>query len=322
MQIQFREVKGGFECIHAPSIDLTSLGDAQARTPPGSLPPSQDVSASSTVRKGVVRKASKLSFATIRRKEKEKEKEKEKGHEKEATTTTAAAPSSVPVSSTASKTEGDKDLPHRPSTAGLEPPAPTDTKLVSPSGGSSSFFNVPSVHPANEDVTETTNDVERTSIDDKSKAVSVHTNETGGIVEEDDTTQEATAPSQPTNTDNATNAANTTNGAHTEQQTETTTQPSPTKEKYLPPIPKDFAVPSSPTKATTTATTTVAATSQVNGNNNKQVIFDNVFENSNTSDLIVRFEIMIVKVRSHLIISYFPRLYHNLTLIIYFILKL
>ncbi|CAE6412490.1 unnamed protein product [Rhizoctonia solani] len=48
MQVQHREIRGGFECIHVPSIDLSSLA-----SPPGG---------EETPRRSVVRKGSRLSF--------------------------------------------------------------------------------------------------------------------------------------------------------------------------------------------------------------------------------------------------------------------
>jgi hypothetical protein len=79
MQIQYRETKSGFECIHLPSIDITSVQ-------PGGH--HQQMSSGSTdhPRASLVKKASKLSFAIKRDKGKEKERE-------------------------------EKDLPNRPSTA-------------------------------------------------------------------------------------------------------------------------------------------------------------------------------------------------------------
>jgi hypothetical protein len=47
MQVQHREIRGGFECIHVPSIDLSSLSTALAGEEP---------------RRSVVRKGSRLSF--------------------------------------------------------------------------------------------------------------------------------------------------------------------------------------------------------------------------------------------------------------------
>jgi hypothetical protein len=70
MQVQYREVKGGFECIHLPSIDLSSVDHP---TPRNSH--SQQVSSGSgdTSRPTIVRKASKLSFGLKRDKHKERE---------------------------------------------------------------------------------------------------------------------------------------------------------------------------------------------------------------------------------------------------------
>ncbi|KAB5588399.1 hypothetical protein CTheo_8161 [Ceratobasidium theobromae] len=52
MQVQYREIRGGFECIHAPSIDLTSL----------SSNPTNSDDKEGTPRRSVVRKGSRLSF--------------------------------------------------------------------------------------------------------------------------------------------------------------------------------------------------------------------------------------------------------------------
>ena len=115
MQVQYRETKGGFECIHLPSIDLSSVeptikghrhgqqtsstsGETSTMTPVQSRP-------------SIVKKASKLSFVMKRDKGKEREPSMDKEKEKENT--------------------------GRPSGA---------TLMTTASSGSSSFFNVPSNH--------------------------------------------------------------------------------------------------------------------------------------------------------------------------------
>jgi len=116
MQVQYRDIKGGFECIHLPSIDITSV---EASTNKGS----QHLQASSTFasgdtsmipisnsRRSIVRKASKLSF-TLKR-----DKGKEKDH---------------------SFDNKDREITGRPSEA---------TVLTTPSSDSSSFINVASNH--------------------------------------------------------------------------------------------------------------------------------------------------------------------------------
>ncbi|KAI0065081.1 Pkinase-domain-containing protein [Artomyces pyxidatus] len=111
MQVQYRETKTGFECIHLPSIDISSVHDPLQTPTPSPRngrhrkQGSSGSNESGGTKKSIVRKASKLSFG-MHRKEKEREKEK------------------------------DKDLPSRPS--GGTGFAPT------PSSGSSSFFNVSS----------------------------------------------------------------------------------------------------------------------------------------------------------------------------------
>ena len=117
MQVQYRDIKGGFECIHLPSIDLTSVDISTSKG-------SQHLQASSTgdtssmipvssSRRSIVRKASKLSF-TLKR-----DKGKEKDH------------------SIDNSKDKDREAAGRPSEA---------TVLTTPSSDSSSFINVASNH--------------------------------------------------------------------------------------------------------------------------------------------------------------------------------
>ncbi|KAG8886194.1 serine/threonine-protein kinase KIN2 [Tulasnella sp. 332] len=121
MRIQYREVKGGFECVHLPSIDLSSIaaaagagGNSHTNGHIGEGSAGQDSVITPTTsigKRGVVRKTSRLSFMRKGGKD-------------------AAEPSA---------TEGglpplnvDKDLPHRP------------TSLAAAEvSRSSSFLNVP-----------------------------------------------------------------------------------------------------------------------------------------------------------------------------------
>jgi serine/threonine protein kinase KIN1/2 len=131
MQVQYRETKTGFDCIHLPSIDISSLQDPQGTT---SMPSprkhrkqgSAGSGDSGGTTKRIVRKASKLSFGMGR-------KDKDRGGGGEA---------SVNGSSTAKEKEKEKekDLPGRPSGSG----SGGHTLGVTQSSGSSSFFNVPS----------------------------------------------------------------------------------------------------------------------------------------------------------------------------------
>jgi hypothetical protein len=110
MQVQYRDMKGGFECIHLPSIDLTSVetsnkeGHFQASSTFGDT--------ISRSRPSIIKKASKLSF-TLRR-----DKGKEKDH-------------------FVDNKDKDRDVGGRPSGA---------TNLTTPSSDSSSFINVASNH--------------------------------------------------------------------------------------------------------------------------------------------------------------------------------
>ena len=106
--MQYREMRGGFECIHLPSIDITSVQPGHHQqmssgSTEGANPP----------RTSLVKKASKLSFAVKRDKGKEREKERERERE--------------------NSSDKDKELPTRPSTT---------NPLAASQSDSSSFFNV------------------------------------------------------------------------------------------------------------------------------------------------------------------------------------
>jgi serine/threonine protein kinase KIN1/2 len=126
MQVQYRETKTGFDCIHLPSIDISSLQD-----PPGTPSPrkhrkqgSAGSGDSGGTTKRIVRKASKLSFGMGR-------KDKERGGGE------ASVNGSTPKEK---EKEKEKDLPGRPSGSSGGGPAFGATQ----SSGSSSFFNVSS----------------------------------------------------------------------------------------------------------------------------------------------------------------------------------
>ena len=112
MQIRYRETRTGFDCIHMPSIDLSSF-PAEQQTRHRKQGSSGSDEKTSTISRRVTKRPSKLSFR-VRGTDREKEKEKEGG-------TTA---------------EKEKDLPSRPSGA--------TTLTATPSSESSSFFNVTS----------------------------------------------------------------------------------------------------------------------------------------------------------------------------------
>jgi hypothetical protein len=107
MQVQYREIRGGFDCIHLPSIDINSVqpGHHQQMSSGSTEPPHH--------RTSIVKKASKLSFGVKRDKGKDRDKDKERERENSS----------------------DKDK-ERPSTAG--------NPLAVSQSDSSSFFNVSS----------------------------------------------------------------------------------------------------------------------------------------------------------------------------------
>ena len=116
MQIRYRETRTGFDCIHMPSIDLSSF-PVEQQTRHRKQGSSGSDEKTSTISRRVTKRPSKLSFR-VRGKDREKEKEKEGG----------------------TSAEKEKDLPSRPSGA--------TTLTATPSSESSSFFNVTSNNPA------------------------------------------------------------------------------------------------------------------------------------------------------------------------------
>ncbi|KAI0263593.1 hypothetical protein BC834DRAFT_827457 [Gloeopeniophorella convolvens] len=129
MQVQYRETKAGFDCIHAPSIDISSLQEPQAHQQQhqGGTPRRQQHrkqgsggsgDSGGTTRR-IVRKASKLSFGVRREKDKEPA-------QAQATSPTTPATNGNGKENGKERTEG---------TGGP------------PSSGSSSFFNVSSGAP-------------------------------------------------------------------------------------------------------------------------------------------------------------------------------
>ncbi|KAF9222128.1 Pkinase-domain-containing protein [Gyrodon lividus] len=115
MQVQYRETKGGFECIHIPSIDLSSVPESvQSRPSNHRRHGSSGSNETGKTPRSLVKKASKLSFG-VKSRDRERESIKEKAQEQ-------VAP--------------DKDLPHKPSVGAV--------LSATPSSGSSSFFNVSS----------------------------------------------------------------------------------------------------------------------------------------------------------------------------------
>ena len=127
MQVQYRETKNGFECIHSPSIDVASVNTSM-------LGPAQGVSAGSGVesRPSIVKKASKLSFG-MKRKEKER---KEEGLRQP--NVDAVLQQHVPQQVQGRPSEGTIVTTTTTTTAGL-------TTMLS--SGSSSFLNVSSHQP-------------------------------------------------------------------------------------------------------------------------------------------------------------------------------
>lgn len=108
MQVQYRETKAGFECIHMPSIDVNSVVEPQPTQPRGHRKQgSAGSNETDGTRRSIARKSSKLSFG----------KRSRTGGDKE------------------SIREGkEKELPSRPSGGTV--------LSMTPSSASSSFFHV------------------------------------------------------------------------------------------------------------------------------------------------------------------------------------
>ncbi|KAI9507059.1 hypothetical protein F5148DRAFT_1276345 [Russula earlei] len=145
MQVQYRETKTGFDCIHLPSIDISSLQDPHGTSTPTPRKHRKQSSTGSgdsggTTRR-IVRKASKLSFGMSR-------KDKDRGE---------GSMNGSPHKER--DKDKDKELPGRPSVGGVGGNG-GPMFGATPSSGSSSFFNVssntPTVH-ADDNVSATLN---------------------------------------------------------------------------------------------------------------------------------------------------------------------
>ncbi|KZT65523.1 Pkinase-domain-containing protein [Daedalea quercina L-15889] len=143
MQVQYRETKTGFECIHMPSIDMTSV-QATPRSPEQRhrKRASNGSDETGTTRRSIARKTSKLSFATNRSaKEKEKtpeQKEKELPSRPSGGTTLSATASSASSSFFQVSADTHKNAPQegvRSDNSELSPlpaPAPAEDTTLRP----------------------------------------------------------------------------------------------------------------------------------------------------------------------------------------------
>lgn len=147
MQVQYRETRTGFDCIHMPSIDINSVMD-QAPASMHRAHRKQGSSGSNeteATRKSLARKSSKLSFG---KKSKEREKDRE-GKDKElpsrpsggtilSMTPSSASSSFFHVSSHAQNTEAGRSdmldpVPQSPDEAGPpRSPSPAASKVLPP----------------------------------------------------------------------------------------------------------------------------------------------------------------------------------------------
>lgn len=274
MQVQYREIKGGFECLHMPSIDLASvIADAQAH---------QQHAQESSGSRRLTRKASKLSFGSRR-------KEKDVGSVKEDKQ--PAAQPAVVIK------DGDQD----------ERGEQQGNNVTSISGGSSSFFNIipsqelPGV--GGDQPQKPTGPTESLTVKTNRSTHSLENmpeQNPGTAVVPQEQDPNLLSPSQSVQA-----------GADS-----TAPRPvSPTRNKFLPPIPRDFAVQQKQEQQKTQGTST-GKTAGAGGSSapptsfafvgpptptpgsgpSGSITIDDLFEMSSGSELVVRFEINILKV--------------------------
>ncbi|CAE6440343.1 unnamed protein product [Rhizoctonia solani] len=133
MQVQHREIRGGFECIHVPSIDLSSL----------SAPPAGE----EAPRRSVVRKGSRLSFgkkgerdekkppvpAPVEEKKLQVEEKKPEEKDKDKDKDKEGPPSRSSLSFTPKPSDG-RTTPTGPGSGAVSPtaPSPNRTKFLPP----------------------------------------------------------------------------------------------------------------------------------------------------------------------------------------------
>lgn len=130
MQVQYRDTRTGFECIHMPSIDVTSLQIYQDTRQIDRLHTHGHRKRGSegsyeTDKRSLAKKPSKLSFKTKISKEKERE-------------PSLASNTGASANTTANANGKDKELPSRPSGGTI--------LSASASSASSSFFHVSNAH--------------------------------------------------------------------------------------------------------------------------------------------------------------------------------
>jgi hypothetical protein len=244
MQMQYRETKTGYECLHLPSIDISSI-DPTARShghhqqlPSSTSGASGDTTPMTPIqsRPSIVKKASKLSFGMKRDKEKDKGKEREYSDDKE------------------------KDKSHDKEASGR----PSGGLTATPSGTSSSFFNVSSNHTA------------VPSGDSQGQPLTNGSSTLTAPASPNPDSAPATGHSQDDFTSSPTRSHSPGPGSATLSN----------KAKVLPPIPRDFGLP-----RTTSPLPPRSPSPLPTGEVDKEL-----FESMGSSSLSVRFEINIVKV--------------------------
>ncbi|KAI0084545.1 hypothetical protein BDY19DRAFT_898273 [Irpex rosettiformis] len=146
MQVQYRETKSGFECIHAPSIDINSVVDSpppvvtiRGHRKQGSINSDE----TEATRKSIARKSSKISFGKKSRDKDREGKDKELPSRPSGGTILSMTPSSASssffhVSSHAQPTEGNRSevlsIPQstEESTPVPRSPSPAASKILPP----------------------------------------------------------------------------------------------------------------------------------------------------------------------------------------------
>lgn len=145
MQVQYRDTKTGFECIHMPSIDVSSVQPDGRQTGGGGGERTHRKRGSvgsyetDTTKRSLAKKASKLSFKTKMSREKEREPSVgSAGNSVNANANANANANGNGTGGTAGANGKDKELPSRPSGGTI--------LSASASSASSSFFHVSNAH--------------------------------------------------------------------------------------------------------------------------------------------------------------------------------
>jgi hypothetical protein len=212
MQVQYCETKTGFECMHLPSIDISSIDPtvktAQSvghRQMTSSTSAETSFTAPVQSRPSIMKKASKLSFVVKR--DKEKDKDKDKGKE--------------------------RDYDDKEKESARQPSGGTATLAPTHSSASSSFFAPPSNHTA-------------VAAQGEKGTAQTNGSTTAGVNVDNAPTPTPTPTSYAHPHAHAQDGSSSSSPPRSYSPVAHSSLSSSNKAKVLPPIPRDFAKPASP----------------------------------------------------------------------------